>query len=95
MKMYKTIKIKKKSINEISLRQALYWIDEKFTWDLQEADEFWKIVLSGPAEDIEKEYSLLNSSINDYILRYNLSKDSYTTRENIIKNALSKIANNG
>ena len=95
MKMYKTIKIKKKSINEISLRQALYWIDEKFTWDLQEVDEFWKIVLSGPAEDIEKEYSLLNSSINDYILRYNLSKDSYTTRENIIKNALLKISNNG
>ena len=71
----KNIKIKKKSINEISLRQALYWIDEKFTWDLQEADEFWKIVLSGPAEDIEKEVMIMLEDLMKYRDTIEANKD--------------------
>jgi His-Xaa-Ser system protein HxsD len=88
----KIIKLNKSKINEISLRKALYWIDEKCSWELLEEDNHWKINLTGPDDFIEKELSKLNSNINDNILRYNLSRDSHSTREEIIKNALLKIA---
>ena len=91
----KIIKLKKSKINEISLRSALYWVDEKCSWELLEEDNHWKINLTGPADFIEKELSKLNSNINDNILRYNLSRDSHSTREQIIKNALLKLAKDG
>ena len=60
-----------------------------------EDDNHWKINLTGPDDFIEKELSKLNSNINDNILRYNLSRDSHSTREQIIKNALLKLAQDG
>ena len=91
----KTIKLNKNIINEISLRNCLYWVDENITWELLEDDVKWEINLTGSSDLVKKELQLLNSNINDNILRFNLSRESHSTREQIIKNALLKIAQDG
>ena len=90
----KSIKINKDKIDEISLRNCLYWVDENITWELLEGDLKWEVLLSGSVDLVEKETKLLNSNINDNILRFNLSRGSHSTREQIIKNALLKLAQN-
>jgi len=90
----KSIKINKDKIDEISLRNCLYWVDENITWELLEGDLKWEVLLSGSVDLVEKETKLLNSNINDNILRFNLSRGSHSTREQIIKNALLKLAKN-
>ena len=90
----KTIKLNKNIINEISLRNCLYWVDENITWELLEDDVKWEINLTGSSDLVKKELQLLNSNINDNILRFNLSRESHSTRENIIKNALLKLSKN-
>jgi His-Xaa-Ser system protein HxsD len=90
----KTIKLNKNIINEISLRNCLYWVDENITWELLEDDVKWEINLTGSSDLVKKELQLLNSNINDNILRFNLSRESHSTREKIIKNALLKLAKN-
>ena len=90
----KSIKINKDKIDEISLRNCLYWVDENITWELLEGDLKWEVLLSGSVDLVEKETKLLNSNINDNILRFNLSRGSHSTRERIIKNALLKLAQN-
>ena len=90
----KSIKLNKDMINEITLRNCLYWVDENITWELLEGDLKWEVLLSGSVDLVEKETKLLNSNINDNILRFNLSRGSHSTREQIIKNALLKLAQN-
>jgi His-Xaa-Ser system protein HxsD len=90
----KTIKLNKNIINEISLRNCLYWVDENITWELLEDDVKWEINLTGSSDLVKKELQLLNSNINDNILRFNLSRESHSTREKIIKNALLKLSKN-
>ena len=81
-------------INEITLRNCLYWVDENITWELLEGDLKWEVLLSGSVDLVEKEAQLFNININDNILRFNLSRRSHSTREQIIKNALLKLAQN-
>ena len=90
----KSIKINKDKIDEISLRNCLYWVDENITWELLEGDLKWEVLLSGSVDLVEKEAKLFNININDNILRFNLSRGSHSTREQIIKNALLKLAQN-
>ena len=90
----KSIKINKDKIDEISLRNCLYWVDENITWELLEGDLKWEVLLSGSVDLVEKEAQLFNININDNILRFNLSRGSHSTREQIIKNALLKLAKN-
>lgn len=90
----KSIKINKDKIDEISLRNCLYWVDENITWELLEGDLKWEVLLSGSVDLVEKETKLFNININDNILRFNLSRGSHSTREQIIKNALLKLAKN-
>ena len=90
----KSIKINKDKIDEISLRNCLYWVDENITWELLEGDLKWEVLLSGSVDLVEKETKLFNININDNILRFNLSRGSHSTREQIIKNALLKLAQN-
>jgi len=90
----KSIKINKNKINEILLRNCLYWVDENITWELLESEVKWTVNLTGAADLVDKELRHLNSNINDNILRFNLSRGSYSTREKIIKNALLKLATN-
>ena len=90
----KSIKINKDKIDEISLRNCLYWVDENITWELLEGDLKWEVLLSGSVDLVEKETKLFNININDNILRFNLSRGSHSTREQIIKNALQKLAKN-
>ena len=90
----KSIKINKDKIDEISLRNCLYWVDENITWELLEGDLKWEVLLSGSVDLVEKEAQLFNININDNILRFNLSRGSHSTREQIIKNALLKLAQN-
>ena len=90
----KSIKINKDKIDEISLRNCLYWVDENITWELLEGDLKWEVLLSGSVDLVEKETKLFNININDNILRFDLSRGSHSTREQIIKNALLKLAKN-
>ena len=90
----KSIKINKDKIDEISLRNCLYWVDENITWELLEGDLKWEVLLSGSVDLVEKETKLFNININDNILRFNLSRGSHSTREQNIKNALLKLAKN-
>jgi hypothetical protein len=90
----KSIKINKDKIDEISLRNCLYWVDENITWELLEGDLKWEVLLSGSVDLVEKEAKLFNININDNILRFNLSRGSHSTREQIIQNALLKLAKN-
>lgn len=94
-KCSKLLRINKSDMSEILVRKTLYWIDEKYSWELLEFDNYWEIELTGCEKYLSKEFSKLNSRVNDNILRYKLSRDSYTTRELIIKKALAKLANDG
>ena len=90
----KSVKLNKDKINEISLRNCLYWVDENITWELDEDEFKWEVKLTGSPDLVNKELKLLNSNINDNILRFNLSRQSHSTREQIITSALIKLAKN-
>jgi len=90
----KILKVLKSNIDELSLRKSLYWINTDCLWEINDEKKYWSIVLFCDSSIAEKEYTHLNALVNDHILRYKLSSSSKIIRENIINNALSKLALN-
>lgn len=81
-------RINKNRFSENVVRQALYWMSHRASWQLSESEQEWIIKFSVKGETDICEFERL---LNDYLLRERLSHQTIRLRERITLSVLESV----
>lgn len=88
-----TLYFSKSHLSILSVRKALYWLNDECIWSLKESQNDWLIELNCHT-DKEQYYSgIINKLINDYALREQINLGTEDLKQAIIHKALKDLSN--
>lgn len=81
-------RIDKNRFSEYVVRQALYWMSHRASWQLSESEQEWIVQFSAESDIEIYEFERL---LNDYLLRERLSHQTIMLRERITLSVLESV----
>ena len=83
---------RKSHLSLLSIRKALYWLNDECIWDLKESNTDWIIELNCNTDKEEYYSGIINKLINDYALRELINSDTDELKQAIINKSLKDLS---
>ena len=83
----------KSQLSLLSLRKALYWLNDECIWNFKESNDDWLIEINCKTDKEEYYSGIINKLVNDYALRELVNSNTDDLKQAIIHKALKDLSN--